>query len=136
MTLCNHPLKRAALAALGICALLLLCACALTDAALIPPGSSGPTQAPNQTPTRPNDHPTPAPLPALATAASDSAACVVIYTEGKPLNVRTGPGLIWPVRAVLMPGESISLANPTPGAAWYPLASGGYISADFCEVIK
>ena len=127
-------IKRAGLAALGFCALLMLCACALTDAALMPTAAPSPHLAPIQTPPASNT-PTP-PMPAMSTPASGGAACVVVNTEGLALNVRTGPGLSWPVRYAILPGESISLANPTPGAAWYPLASGGYISADFCEVIK
>ena len=118
-------------ALLAILAGLACFGCVFTDAAQ--PAKPTPPQ-PGQTA---QANPAPAitgttpPRPAATTLAP--AVCVVTGTLGKPLNVRSGPGLAWPVLGVLTPGQTVDI---TPGAGWHGLAAGGYISAIFCEVIK
>jgi len=114
---------------------LAVCGCVLTDAALGNGAQAG-TETPAPTPTAP-PWPTGQPSPAAVVqtaqpAAAEPAACIVIGTQGEALNIRRGPGLIWPVLSVLTPGQTVEIY---PGAAWHTLASGGYISAKYCEVL-
>lgn len=134
--LSNRPKRWAIVAALLVCGLL-SGACVLTDAAL---GTTQPSPAPIQTNTQPPTHtptpPTPAALELPAPAQAESGACVVIDTGGVVLNVRSGPGMGYSVLYALLPGESVALGAINPGAAWYPLASGGFLFSEYCEVIK
>jgi len=120
-------------ALLAILAALAICGCAFTEAALTSQASPTPPQ-PGQTaqasPAAAITGTTP-PRPAAATPAP--VVCVVTGTQGKPLNIRSRPGLIWPVLGVLTPGQTVEI---NPGAGWHSLPGGGYISAKYCEVIK
>lgn len=120
-------------ALLAILAGLACFGCVLTEAALTDQASPTPpqpwqtaqaSQAAANTSTAP-------PRPAAATPAP--VVCVVTGTQGKPLNIRSRPGLIWPVLGVLTLGQTVEI---NPGAGWHSLTSGGYISAKYCEVIK
>ena len=119
-------------ALLAILAGLTICGCAFTEAALTEasPTPPQPGQTAQASPAAAITSTTP-PRPAAATPAP--VVCVVTGTQGKPLNIRSRPGLIWPVLGVFTPGQTVEI---NPGAGWHSLPGGGYISAKYCEVIK
>lgn len=90
--------------------------------------TSTPTPSPTATPTptlTPSSTPTPSPTLELAALVSDVR-----------LNVRSGPGLVFPIVTVLPPGSTLRVAARSSDLAWWNVCcladgSSGWISAAY-----
>jgi len=101
-----------------------------------------PTATPTATPTSlPTDTPTPVPPTATATpvppTATPTAKPAFALVKGKKLNVRGGPGTIFPVIGSLEKGGRMEIVGKNPEGTWWQIcclgADTGWVAADLVE---